>query len=110
MGHEPPTQMRAMVQARYGPPDVLEARQVPRPEPGPGELLVRVRAAAVNPLDWHLVTGLPLIARGSMGMRRPKQLLGGGGLAGVVQAVGSGVTQFQVGDEVFGGGMGAFAD
>ena len=102
--------MRAIVQARYGPPDVLEVRQVPRPAPGPGELLVRVRAAAVNPLDWHLVTGLPLIARASMGMRRPKQLLAGVDLAGVVQAVGSGVTQFQPGDEVFGGGMGAFAD
>ncbi|MGA8014326.1 MAG: NAD(P)-dependent alcohol dehydrogenase [Candidatus Dormiibacterota bacterium] len=102
--------MRAIVQARFGPPDVLEARQVPRPEPGPGELLVRVRAAGVNPLDWHVVTGLPLLARGSIGMRRPKQLIAGVDLAGVVEAVGSGVSQLQVGDEVFGGGMGAFAD
>ena len=101
----PPTQaeaIRAAVHSRYGPPDCLEVRQVPRPEPGPGELVVRVRAAAVNPLDWYVTAGLPLIARASMGMRRPKQPLAGVDLAGVVQAVGSAVTQFQIGDEVFG--------
>jgi len=102
--------MRAVVGAQYGPPECLEVREVPRPDPGPGELLVRVHAAAVNPLDWFLVTGLPLIARTSMGLRRPKQLIAGVDLAGVVQAVGSGVTQFRVGDEVFGGGTGVFAD
>jgi len=102
--------MRAAVRAEYGPPECLEVRNVPRPDPGPGELLVRVRAAAVNPLDWYVVNGLPLIARASMGMRRPKQLLAGVDLAGVVEAVGSGVTQHQVGDEVFGGGTGVLAD
>ncbi len=109
----PPTQaeaIRAAVHSRYGPPDCLEVRQVPRPEPGPGELVVRVRAAAVNPLDWYVTAGLPLIARASMGMRRPKQPLAGVDLAGVVQAVGSAVTQFQIGDEVFGGGTGVLAD
>ena len=102
--------MRAAVRAEYGPPECIEVGHVPRPDPGPGELLVRVRAAAVNPLDWYVVNGLPLIARASMGMRRPKQLLAGVDLAGVVQAVGSGVTQHQVGDEVFGGGTGVLAD
>jgi NADPH:quinone reductase-like Zn-dependent oxidoreductase len=110
MTEPPAATMRAVVQERYGPPDVLELRQVPRPDPGPGEVLVRVRAAAVNPLDWHLVTGLPLIARGSMGLRRPKQPFVGVDLAGVVQAVGSGVTRFQVGDEVYGNGIGTFAE
>jgi NADPH:quinone reductase-like Zn-dependent oxidoreductase len=103
----PAMTMRAIVHARYGQPDCLE---VPRPEPGPGEVLVRVSAAGVNPLDWFLVTGLPLIARSSMGMRRPKQRFAGVDLAGIVEAVGSGVTQLRVGDEVFGGGSGAFSD
>jgi NADPH:quinone reductase-like Zn-dependent oxidoreductase len=103
------------VQDRFGPPDVLEIRDVPRPEPGPGEVLVRVRAASVNPADWHLMRGRPYIARldaGSMGRRRPASAIRGRDLAGHVEAVGTGVQDLRPGDEVYGESdrNGAFAE
>jgi NADPH:quinone reductase-like Zn-dependent oxidoreductase len=97
--------MRAIVYRRYGGPVVLETEYLPMPSPAGGEVLVRVHAAAVNPMDSHLMhrpVALPL--------RRPKLNRPGTDLAGVVEAVGSGVTRFRAGDAVFGAARGAFAD
>jgi NADPH:quinone reductase-like Zn-dependent oxidoreductase len=105
--------MRALVYERYGPPDqVLRLEQVPRPEPGPGEVLVRVRAASVNSWDWDLLTGTPLGRIESP--FRPRRLVLGADVAGVVEAAGDGVSAFQPGDAVFGdlsgGKWGGFAE
>lgn len=96
--------MKAIVQERYGPPDaVLRLREVETPVPGPGEVLVRVRAASVHPDVWHVVTGRPYALRLVWaGLRRPEQPIPGTDLAGVVEAVGEGVTRFRPGDAVFG--------
>ncbi|MFF5448457.1 NAD(P)-dependent alcohol dehydrogenase [Streptomyces sp. NPDC012888] len=102
--------MKAMVQDRYGPPDVLEYREVERPEPGDGEVLVRVRAAAVNAADWHLMRGDPYVARLVLGVRRPKVRIRGRDFAGTVEAVGRGVTGLRQGDEVYGEADAAFAE
>ena len=96
-------QMRAWVYEEYGPPDeVLALRDVPVPEINTDQVLVRVRAASVNPLDWHYMTGTPRFARLSFGLRRPKRNTPGADVAGVVEEVGANVTRFQPGDEVFG--------
>ena len=102
--------MQAIVQDRFGPPDVLELREIDEPRAGGGEVLVRVRAASVNPADWYAMTGMPLVARPTMGLRRPKTDRPGLDLAGVVAAVGSEVTSFKPGDEVFGTGAGTLAE
>ncbi|MBD8870335.1 NAD(P)-dependent alcohol dehydrogenase [Nocardioides donggukensis] len=102
--------MRAIVQERYGDVDTLELREVDPPVPGPDQVLVRVRAAGVDRGTWHLMTGLPLVARLGLGLRRPKWPTPGRDLAGVVDAVGEGVTRFAIGDEVFGTAGGSFAD
>ena len=102
--------MKAIVQDRYGPPDVLELRDVATPAPGDSEVLVRVHAAAVNALDWHYMRGDPYVARPSMGFRRPKVRIRGRDFAGRVEAVGEGVDRFRPGDEVFGEADGAFAE
>ena len=102
--------MRAVCHDRYGSPDVLHVREVDKPKPEAGEVRVRVRAAAVNPLDWHQVTGLPYIGRVSFGLPKPKQRVPGVDFAGQVEAVGKGVTRLQPGDEVFGGCKGAFGE
>ncbi len=103
--------MKAGVHERYGPPrDVVEIGELPRPEPGANEVLVRVRAASLNIADWYAVTGRPLVARPSQGLRRPKETRIGVDYAGVVEAVGSEVTDFGPGDEVFGGRTGACAE
>jgi NADPH:quinone reductase-like Zn-dependent oxidoreductase len=95
--------MKAMVYRRYGEPDeVLEMSEVPVPSFGDKEVLVKVHAVAVNPLDWHLMTGKPAFARLSFGLLRPKRNIPGNDLAGTVEAVGEKVTEFRVGDEVFG--------
>jgi len=96
---------------RYGAPNrVVEIRELDKPVAGPGEVLVRVRAASVNIADWYAVTGRPWIARGSTGVRGPKETRIGVDYAGVVEAVGSDVTEFEPGDEVFGGRTGACAE
>ncbi|NYG06582.1 NADPH:quinone reductase-like Zn-dependent oxidoreductase [Phycicoccus badiiscoriae] len=107
-----PATMRAAVYERYGPPqEVVTVRTVPVPEVGADDVLVRVGAASVNALDWHLVTGLPMFARPALGLRRPKRQVPGADVAGVVEAVGSAVTRFQPGDRVFGEvSGGAFAE
>lgn len=104
------TPMTALVQCEYGGPEVLQFARIPRPSPGPGELLVQVRAASVNPLDWHHLRGVPRVMRLSSGLRKPSDIRIGADFAGVVAAVGSDVTRFRVGDEVFGLRTGALAD
>ena len=95
--------MRAIVQERYGAPDVLELRDVDRPVIRDDEMLVRVRAASVHADVWHVMRGVPYILRiMGAGLRAPKDRVPGTDLAGVVESVGRGVTRFQPGDEVFG--------
>jgi len=102
--------MQAFVYEVYGPPEVLELRDVEKPVPGDDELLVRVHAASVNPFDWHMLTGTPYMARLQAGLRGPKDGRLGVDYSGTVEAVGAGVTRFQPGDEVFGGRDGAFGE
>lgn len=103
--------MKAVVQDKYGSADVLELRDVERPTPSEDEVLVRVKAAGVNMADWHMMAGKPTIMRlFGVGFRAPKQPIRGSDVAGVVEEVGSGVTQFVPGDEVFGSARGAFAE
>ena len=102
--------MQAMVQDRYGSAAVLETREIDKPAIGEHEVLIRVRAAGVNPADWAIMSGLPYIARPVYGLRRPKHSVRGTDVAGTVEAVGPGVSQFQVGDEVFGWCTGSYAE
>ena len=106
--------MKAIVYHEYGPPDVLRAADIDEPAAGDDEALVRIRAASVNPADWHFMRGEPRIARLSFGLRRPKEAILGCDLAGQVEAVGGDVAAFQPGDELFGcsfmRGFGAWAD
>jgi NADPH:quinone reductase-like Zn-dependent oxidoreductase len=95
--------MKAIVQNRYGSADVLELREIDEPTAGDDQLLVRVRAASVHADVWHVMTGTPYVLRTmGAGLRRPKNLVPGTDLAGVVESVGRNVTRFQPGDEVFG--------
>ena len=103
--------MKAIVYTDYGPPDVLQLREIKRPVPNDDQVLIKVRAAAVNPLDWHTMEGLPYIIRPmATGLRKPKSPRLGVDLAGQVEAVGKNVTQLKPGDEVFGTGGGAFSE
>jgi 2-desacetyl-2-hydroxyethyl bacteriochlorophyllide A dehydrogenase len=103
--------VKAIVQDTYGSTDALELRDLDKPEPADDEVLVRVRAAGVSRGVWHLMTGLPYAVRiAGYGLRAPKTPVPGTDLAGVVEAVGKDVTRFQIGDEVFGIGKGAFAE
>jgi len=102
--------MKAMVYEEYGTPDVLELREIERPPVSDDGVLVRVQATSVNPVDWHMLTGLPRIARLEAGLRRPKRQVLGVDFAGTVEAVGRDVTQFRPGDEVFGARNGALAE
>lgn len=100
---DPSTTMRAIVQHRYGhPEDVLHLAQVPRPTPGPDEVLVRVRATGVNTPDWLGTLGEPWVLRFPGGLRRPRTPIRGSDLAGTVVEVGRDVTDLAPGDEVFG--------
>ena len=95
-------QMKAVVHDRYGPPDVLRIEDVPKPVPAPDEILVRVRATGVTRSDAHLRAGQPFVSRLQSGLLRPKRRILGHELAGEVEAVGAAVTEFEVGDRVFG--------
>ena len=106
----PAATMKAFVRHVYGPPDVVELVDRPVPVPEDDEILVRVRAASVNPVDWYEITGRPYFTRVMGGLRRPKEPSTGRDMAGVVAAVGSAVTEFRTGDEVYGMRMGAFAE
>jgi NADPH:quinone reductase-like Zn-dependent oxidoreductase len=88
---------------------VVKVEDVERPAPGDDQVLVRVRAASINPLDWHYLRGTPYVARLGMGLRKPKSIRLGVDFAGTVEAVGAKVTRFRPGDEVFGGRSGALA-
>jgi NADPH:quinone reductase-like Zn-dependent oxidoreductase len=103
--------MQAIRFRRYGaPPDVLRLEHVDIPTPGEGEVLVRVRAASANPVEWHLVRGEPFLVRLMTGLRAPKDSGIGGDVAGVVEALGPGVTAFAPGEAVFGTASGSFAE
>ena len=102
--------MKAIVHPEYGAPDVLECREIEKPAPGDADVLIRVRAASVNPLDWHYMRGEPYLLRLMTGLRKPKNPRLGTDVAGQVEAVDRSVTRFKAGDEVFGACRGAFAE
>jgi NADPH:quinone reductase-like Zn-dependent oxidoreductase len=102
--------MQAMVQDTYGSAEVIRLREIDKPEIGDNEVLIRIRAAGVNPADWAVMSGLPYIARPVYGLRKPKVSVRGTDVAGTVEAVGAGVTRFQVGDEVYGSSNGSYAE
>jgi NADPH:quinone reductase-like Zn-dependent oxidoreductase len=104
-------EMRAVVQDRYGTAEVLRLSRVARPAFTDDEVLVRVHAAGLDRGTWHLMTGKPYLMRvAGLGMRGPKDRVPGRDLAGTITAVGSSVTDFAVGDEVYGAGRGSFAE
>jgi NADPH:quinone reductase-like Zn-dependent oxidoreductase len=106
--------MKAIIFEKYGSPEVLQLKEVPKPRPKDNEVLIKVHAASVNPLDWHVMRGSPFIARLSFGLRKPKHPILGADVSGVVEAVGKNVKEFKPGDEVFGDlfstGLGALAE
>ena len=102
--------MKAIAQDRYGSADVLEFRDIDYPDVGPEDVLVRVHAAGCGPDVWHLMTGMPYMARLAIGLREPKLKVLGWDVAGTVEAVGANVTAFRPGDEVMGQAKGSFAE
>lgn len=102
--------MKAIVYRCYGSADVLKLEDVAKPVPAEDEVLIKIRAASVNPLDWHYMRGSPYIMRLESGIGAPKDSRMGVDFAGTVESVGSAVTEFRPGDEVFGGWDGAFAE
>jgi NADPH:quinone reductase-like Zn-dependent oxidoreductase len=102
--------MKAIVYRCYGSADVLQFEDVEKPRPADDEVLVKVHAASVNPLDWHYVSGLPYLLRLGSGLGRPNQTGLGVDFAGTVTAIGANVTNFKPGDAVFGGANGVFAE
>ena len=106
--------MKAFNYERYGGPEALRLADLEKPAPSADHVLVRVRAISVNPADWHLMRGKPLFSRATLGLVRPKHQILGGDIAGQVEAVGSGVTRFKPGDEVYANlldhGNGGFAE
>jgi NADPH:quinone reductase-like Zn-dependent oxidoreductase len=106
--------VKAIVRDNYSSPDVLELADLDKPEPGDGEVLMRVNATSVNPADWHILRGDPYFARLQLGLREPKDRVLGCDVAGQIEAVGTNVRTLRPGDEVFGSpfmhGFGAFAE
>lgn len=102
--------MKAVVRERFGSPDVLQIREIEMPEVADDGVLIRVHASSVNPADWYAMAGRPYIGRMAMGLRKPKSSRMGTDFAGRVEAVGTAVTQFRPGDEVFGMKTGALAE
>ncbi len=101
--------MKAVVRREYGDTSVLHVDEVDEPVPAPNQVIVDVRAAGVNMAEWHLMTGEPTLMRLGTGLRRPRQPVLGQDVAGVVAAIGPGITRFAVGDEVFGSARGSWA-
>ena len=101
--------MKAIVYYNYGSPDVLRCEEIAKPTAGNDEVLIQVRAAALNPYDWHFMRGLPYLVRIIAGLRKPKVVRLGFDVAGEVEAIGRNVTRFKPGDAVFGGCGGALA-
>jgi NADPH:quinone reductase-like Zn-dependent oxidoreductase len=108
--HQGSETVKAYAYRCYGPPEVLELVDIVKPTPADDEVLVRVKAASVNPLDWHYMRGSPYLMRLGSGLGRPKDSRIGVDFSGTVEAVGPNVTKFAPGDEVFGGRSGAFAE
>ena len=102
--------MKAAVYTRYGPPDVVQIADIDKPIPKDNEALISVRAASLNPLDWHFMRGTPYAVRIIAGLRKPKFQGLGVDVAGRVEALGAKVSQFKLGDDVFGSCKGAFAE
>jgi NADPH:quinone reductase-like Zn-dependent oxidoreductase len=103
--------LKAIVRTKYGSADELSLGEIAVPVPNQDQVLVRVRAASVNPVDWHIMRGKPLFFRMmGFGLLKPKQQTLGTDIAGRIEAVGHNVTQFKIGDEVFGSGIGGFAE
>jgi len=102
--------MSAVIHRCYGSPEVLELVQVEKPNPKDDQILVKIVAASVNPLDWHFMRGEPYIMRLMSGIGSPNDIHMGVDFAGTVESVGKNVTRFAPGDRVFGGGGGAFAE
>jgi len=102
--------MRAIVHDRYGPPEVLELKEIAKPEIGADQVLVKVHASSVNPADWHTMKGTPFLVRMTSGLTKPKRTTAGMDVAGTVEAVGKNVERLQPGDEVFGESGGTFAE
>jgi NADPH:quinone reductase-like Zn-dependent oxidoreductase len=103
--------MKAIVYHDFGSPDVLRLEEIEKPVPNDNQLLIRVRGASVNPLDWHYMEGTPYLGRlVEFGLLKPKVTRLGVDFAGTVEAVGKNITQFKPGDDVFGGKTGAFAE
>lgn len=102
--------MKAIVCTKYGPPDVLQIKEVEKPRPNDGEIVIEIRAASANPLDRHSMRGEPFLVRLGGGLRVPRDQRLGTDFAGRVESVGLNVTQFQPGDEVFGASAGSFAE
>src|SRR5438552_1751655 len=104
--------MKAIVYTKYGPPEVLQLKEVERPTPTDDEVLIKVQAVTVNRSDWEILTGKPLFARVG-GLVRPRRQILGSDIAGRVEMAGRNIRRFQPGDEVFGdilGRMGGFAE
>ena len=106
--------MKAFLSKKYGPPETLRLVEVEKPAPKAHEVLVRVLQISVNPADWRCMRGRPLFSRATLGLLRPKNEILGGDIAGQVEVVGSGVTRFRPGDEVYANlldhGFGGFAE
>jgi len=102
--------MKAIVYESFGSPDILQFREIEKPVPGDDEVLIKVRAASINPLDWKIMKGGPFLVRLVMGLGKAKIRRPGVDVAGEVEAVGKNVTQFKPGDSVFGTCIGAFAE
>jgi len=102
--------MKAAIYQRFGPPDVIQIMETEKPIPKDDEVLINVRAASVNPYDWHFLRGTPYFLRIVAGLRRPRDTRFGVDVAGLVEAVGTNVTQSKPGDAVFGCARGAFAE
>ena len=102
--------MHAILYHRYGPPDILEHTETDKPLPDKNQVLIKVRAASVNPYDWHFLRGTPGGIRILTGIGRPRSPRLGADVAGVVEAVGTGVTRLKPGDAVFGTAKGSFAE
>ncbi len=102
--------MKAIIHHDYGPPDVLRCEEIDKPAAGDDQVLIQVRAASVNPLDWRMMRGSPYLGRMAFGLRRPNDTRPGRDVAGLVEAVGRNVTQVKPGDAVFGAGRGSLAE
>ena len=106
--------MKAFIREKYGPPETLRMVEAEKPAPAADEALVKVLAVSVNPADWRSMRAKPFFSRATMGLLRPKHKILGGDIAGQVEAVGNGVSQFKPGDEVYANllddGSGGFAE